>query len=310
MHRPRPVRSDGIGGTAPSTLRVELDVPVALSMIHTTGLQVVPGPGGGTVLDVGYPALTPLLPYLSAIGTWVWVRDAPGVPEARRRMRPANTIVLDGRNRAGVAWRKSCADLVVVPADEIDPSGADRGWPATLLDLTALPQWRISYRLLARPADVAGFHLDLTDVPPSEMATVPVHILGQALRCWQLAGRTERPLLVLRGAGTVLARHAVATLLSSCRAGELPAPVVRVDVSATVLDVAVRQVCARVPGGPARAGTEPASQGCTQTSQHLVVRGFPAAAPPARPAAILLGARALTRSTTPRERVRPFTPRR
>jgi hypothetical protein len=310
MQRPRPVGgSDGFGGAAPSTPRVELDVPVALSTIHTAGLQVVPGPVGGTVLDVGHPTLTPLLPYLPATGTWVWARDAPGVSEARRRMRPANTIVLDGRNRANVSWRKSCADLVVVPVDEIDPAGAESVWPATLLDLTAVPQWRISYRLLARPADVAGFHLDLTDVPPSEIALGPVHTLGQALRCWQLAGRTDRPLLVLRGAGTVLARHAVATLLSACRAGELPAPVVRVDVSATVLDVAVRQVDASIHGGPARAGNELAAQGRTQTGQHLVVRGFPAAPAPDRPAAVLLGARAVTGSMTPRGRERSFTPR-
>jgi hypothetical protein len=242
MGKPRLVSwSAGFGATARCTPRVELDVPVALNTIHTTGLQVVPDPGGGTVLDVGHPALTPLLPYLPAIGTWVWARDAPGVSEARRSARPAGTIVLDCRNRPHASWCKSPADLVVVPADQIDPAAGESACPAALLDLTALPQWRISYRLLAKPADVAGFHLDLTGVPPSAIEG-PMHTLGLALRSWQLAGRTDRPLLLLRGARTVLARHAVATLLRVCRAGTLPVPVVRVDVSSTVLAVAVHTV--------------------------------------------------------------------
>jgi hypothetical protein len=241
MEKPRSASWSVEFGAARRTPRVELDVPVALNTTHTAGLQVVPASGGGTVLDVGHPALTPLLPYLPAIGTWVWARDASGAAQARRTARPADTIVLDGRTRPHASWRKSRADLVVVPVDEVDPTGAESVWPAALLDLTALPEWRISYRLLAKPADVAGFHLDLTGVPPSAIAG-PARTLGQALRSWQLAGRTDRPLLVLRGAGTVLARHAIATLLGVCRAGALPVPVVRVDVSSTVLAVAVHTV--------------------------------------------------------------------
>jgi hypothetical protein len=229
------------GEPAGHTPRVELDVPSALSAVRIAGLQVVPDARGGTLLDVGHPGLAPLSPYLSATGTWMWVTDLPGVAAARRTPRPADTVVLDGRAQPRESARDARADLVVLPIDQIEPRRAQPPGPAALLDLTDLPQYRIRPRMLAAPAEVAGFHLDLTEVPISATQQ-HMDTLGHALRRWHVAGRYDRPLLVLRGTHALRARWAVNVVKRVSRTGGMHMPVVRVDVTPTVLSVAVRTV--------------------------------------------------------------------
>jgi hypothetical protein len=229
------------GEPAGHTPRVELNVPAALSAIRTAGMQVLPDARGGTLLDAGHPGLAPLLPYLSATGTWMWATDALGVSAARRIRRPADTVILDGRALPGESARESSADLVVLPIDQIESKRAQPPGPAALLDITELPQYRIRPRLLAAPAALAGFHLDLAGGPVAAMAQ-RMDTLGHALRRWHLAGRYDRPLLVLRGGSPLRARWAVDAVRRVSRGGGLLMPVVRVDVTATVLNVAVRTV--------------------------------------------------------------------
>jgi hypothetical protein len=245
---------DGGGGQTP---RIELDLPIALSAIHTGGLQVVPDTRGGTILDVGHPTAAPLLPYLPATGTWAWVADAAGVVGVRRAERPVGTVVLDGRAHADPPGRGSRPDLVVRTVDQFanqlvvdQHGGAPR--PGVLIDLTEAAAWRIGSRLLAAPAGVAGFHLDLAG-PARDRMPERIESLAHTLRRWRAAGRSARPLLVLRGARIVVARRAVAAVLRTCRARGLPVPVIRVDVTGTVVDVAVRTVVrvlgVETPGG-------------------------------------------------------------
>ena len=94
------------------TPRIEVDLPAALTAIHTAGLQTVPDMRGGTVVDLDHPAMAPLLPYLPATGTWILVPDAAHVRTAHRRTRPADTIVLDGRDiiRQPVADSPRCVN--------------------------------------------------------------------------------------------------------------------------------------------------------------------------------------------------------
>jgi hypothetical protein len=54
-------------------------------------------------VDVGHPALAPLLPYLPASGAWAWVRDAPAIADARRLEHPFGAVVLGGRCPAAFA---------------------------------------------------------------------------------------------------------------------------------------------------------------------------------------------------------------
>jgi hypothetical protein len=223
------------------TPRVELDVPVALTAIQTAGLQAVRDSRGGTVLDIRHPGVAPLLPYLPAAGPWMWVADRAGVAAVRQTSRPADTVVLDGRARPEEASRESDADLVVLPVDHLERTRTEPPRVASLLDVTALPQYRIRPRLLAAPAQVAGFHLDLTGMPSSAMAQA-MDTLGHAMRRWQVAGRHDRPLLVLRGTHTLLARWVADGLKLISRTGGVLMPVMRVDVTPTVLDVAVRTV--------------------------------------------------------------------
>jgi len=229
------------GEPARYTPRVELDVPVALSAIRAARMQVVPDARGGTLLDAGHPGLAPLLPYLSATGTWMWVTHLRGVAAVRRTQRPADTVVLDGRAQPSESARDARADLVVLPIDQIEPRRAQPPGPAALLDITELPQYRIRPLLLSAPAALAGFHLDLAGGPASAM-TLRMDTLGQALRRWHVAGRYDRPLLVLRGGSALRARWAVDTVKRVSRGGGLLMPVVRVDVTAAVLSVAVRTV--------------------------------------------------------------------
>jgi hypothetical protein len=234
----QPVRRGEPAGRTP---RVELDVPLALTAMRTAGLQVVPDTRGGTMLDVGHPGIGPLFPYLPATGTWMWVTDAHLLATMRRTSRPLVTVVLDGRARPGEYALESRADLVVLPLDQIEAKRPDRSRVPALLDLTELSHYRIRPRVLAAPAALAGFHLDLTGVPNSAMAE-RMDALTHALRRWHVAGRHERPLLVLRGARPVLARWVVDALRRVSRRDDLPLPVLRVDVTPTVLKVAVRTV--------------------------------------------------------------------
>lgn len=224
------------------TPRIEVDLPAALTAIHTAGLQTVPDMRGGTVVDLDHPAMAPLLPYLPATGTWILVPDAAHVRTAHRRTRPADTIVLDGRARPAASASRSGADLVILSIDHVDPSNDEPDRSAALIDLSGLPQWRISPRLLSAPGGVEGFHLDLSTAADHAAADLALSTLACALHRWKIADRGERPFLVLRGVRTLAARQAISTLLRTCRDGGLPEPILRVDVTPTVLDVAVRTV--------------------------------------------------------------------
>ena len=233
----RELRSELYRGHTP---RVEVDLPAALSTVHGVDHRLVPDPRGGAVLDVDHPALRPLLPYLGATGTWAVLTDPAGVEPVRRASRVAGTVVLDARGlRQGVA-RRSGADLVVVPVEQVDPAAAPGG-PAALVELDGVPRWRIGSDLLSS-ADVAGFHLAPPRAPDPASETAVTMTIACALRAWEQAGRTARPLLLLRGAPTFTARRIVGALLRACRTDRLPVPVLRVDASATVVDTAVRTV--------------------------------------------------------------------
>lgn len=228
------VRSGDAAGPTP---RIELDLPVALNAIHTAGLQVVPDARGGTMVDAGHPAVVPLRPYLPGSGTWAWLTDPAAAGAVHRSMRPAGTVVADARRGAGTG-----ADVVVMTVEQLGTAPEPpRPYP-TLVDITSLsPDRPVPPWMLARPTDVEGFHLDLTGSAPDGLPG-RVDAVGEALRSWRNAGRTERAVLVLRGARTVPARHVVAGVSRLCRAGGLAAPVLRIDVTLAVLDVATRTV--------------------------------------------------------------------
>jgi hypothetical protein len=224
---------------AAHTPRVEVDLPTALSTVHAVDHRLVPDPRGGAVLDVDHPALRPLLPYLGATGTWAVLSDPAGVEPVRRASRVADTVVLDARALRPGAARRSGADLVVVPVEQIDPEG--RGGPAALVELGGLPRWRIGSAVVAA-AEVAGFHLEPPRSPDPAAEAAATATIGCALRSWGQAGREVRPLLLLRGAPTFTARRIVGAVLRACQADRLPVPVFRVDAGVTVLDAAVRTV--------------------------------------------------------------------
>ncbi|GAA2554071.1 hypothetical protein [Pseudonocardia hydrocarbonoxydans] len=159
------------GDAARPTPRIELDLPVALNAIHTAGLQVVPDPRGGTLVDIGHPALVALRPYLPGSGTWAWLTDLAAARSVGRAMRPAGTVVADGRARARTPGPTAQADLVVLTVEQLGAVGDERLPQAVLLDLSTgsadepLPPWALS-----RPIPVEGFHLDLTGLPPRPVA--------------------------------------------------------------------------------------------------------------------------------------------
>lgn len=241
-----PVRPGGAAGPTP---RVELDLPVALNAIHTAGLQVVPDARGGTLIDAGHPAVVPLRPYLPGTGTWAWLTDPAAAGAVHRSMRPVGTVVADARRGPGTG-----ADVVVMTVEQLGTAPEPPRPHATLIDVTSLsPDRPIPPWMLCRPTDVEGFHVDLTGLSPDRLPE-QVDAVGAALRSWRSAGRTERAVLVLRGARTVLARHVVGGVLRLCRAGGLAAPVQRIDVTLAVLDVATRTVV-RVLGVQNRRGS-------------------------------------------------------
>lgn len=230
-----PRTSRGDAGALP---RVELDLPAALSAVHTAGLQLVPDSRGGTVLDAGHPGVGPLLPFLGATGTWAWTADAGSVRAIRRTLRPAGTLLVDRRHRPEGPALVAGADLVVIGAGQVEEHADPT---PSLLDLTAVPQWRVPPRLLAAPGGVAGFLLDLGEAPAA-LWPERVDAIVTAARRWAAADRDRRPLLLLRGARTVPTRQVVREVLARATAARVPVPVVRVDVTLTVLDVAVRTV--------------------------------------------------------------------
>ena len=269
------------GDAARPTPRIELDLPVALNAIHTAGLQVVPDPRGGTLVDIGHPALVALRPYLPGSGTWAWLTDLAAARSVGRAMRPAGTVVADGRARARTPGPTAQADLVVLTVEQLGAVGDERLPQAVLLDLSTgsadepLPPWALS-----RPIPVEGFHLDLTGLPPDRLPE-RVDAVGEALRAWHRAGRTDRAVLVLRGVRTVVARHVVAGLLRMCRIGGLAQPVVRVDVTLPVLDVATGTVVRVVGLQAGRAGTVLEVDAVPRSlGTPLVVHGSRAAAAP------------------------------
>jgi hypothetical protein len=228
-------------GDGRHTPRVELDLPTALSTIHAADRRLVPDARGGTVLDLARPVMAPLLPYLGATGTWALLADARAIEPARRAIRVADAVVLDARSGRPGSGRHSDADLVVLPVDEVEPTRERPPGPAALVDLTELPRWRIGSDLFTA-GGVAGLHVELpapADPAAEERATGTIVC---ALRRWDDAGRPDRPLLLIRGTGTPTAGRVIGAVLQACRADALPTPVLRVEMSATVLDVAVRTV--------------------------------------------------------------------
>jgi hypothetical protein len=223
------------------TPRTEVDLPSALSAIHTAGLQVVPHLRGGTVVDVASPPMEPLLPYLPTVGTWILVDDPRRIGDARSATRSADTIVLDGRARSAATVRRADADLVILAVDHLDLNGQPER-SAVLVDLGELARWRLTPGLLSDPTMVAGFHLDLSTATDSAAVNHALTTVVCALHQWTIAGRSGRPILLLRGLRTLAARQATGSLLRRCGGEGLSEPVLRVDVTRTVFDVAVRTV--------------------------------------------------------------------
>lgn len=274
-----PIRPGNAAGPTP---RIELDLPVALNAIHTAGLQVVPDARGGTLVDAGHPAVVPLRPYLPGTGTWAWLTDPAATGAVRRSMRPAGTVVADARRGPGGG-----ADLVVMTVEQLGTAPDTHRPHAMLIDLTTLsPDQPIPPWMLSRPTDVEGFHLDLTGLAPDRLPE-RVDTVGEALRSWQLAGRTERAVLVLRGARTVLARHVVGGVLRLCRAEGFAAPVQRVDVTLAVLDVATRTVV-RVLGVHTRRGATVVEVDAVPRTLGAPLLLLGAQAEPAPPADVML----------------------
>ena len=241
-----------VAGRPECTPRIELDLSVALRAIRTATDPVAFDDRSGTIVDVGFPVLAPLLPHLRATGTWAWVRDTPGVARARRCTRREGVVVLDGRDRSEPSRRTCRPDLVVLGTDQVT-NDAHRG-VGVLVDLTDARAWRIGSSLLAPRARVAGFHVDLARLSADGVAD-RVDLVTHLMRQYRAAGRTDRPLLVLRGARTaLLARHVVGSVLRVCRAAVLPVPVMRMDVTRAVLDVAVLTVIGVLAVEPAAGG--------------------------------------------------------
>lgn len=225
------------------TPRVELDLQRARNHLQVLARQFAPGGWGGAVLDVECQGLAPLVPLLRTSGTWAWAGSADVATRARRRIGPQGTVVLDDRDGTQLTGTGTFQpSLVVVAIDRITGGMTPPRGTAALVDLTDPRIWRVTPAALGAGNGVVGFHLDRERLPGDDQvdcAQLVVHVL----RRWRAAGRSDRPLLLLRRARTVaLARQVIGIVRRACRTAAVPPPVMWCDVTRTVLSDAVRTV--------------------------------------------------------------------
>lgn len=211
----------------PVTSYTILDLPVALTALRAmTARVLVDGALGGAVLDTDHPLAGSLVAHAPVIDAWLWTTDPGRIGSLRALARPAGLVVLGGSRHAP----DSAPDRTVVA-----PSAAGRpGSAPVLVDLNAAG--RPATAGLLCPT-VLGFALDLRGAE-RDAAEAGLAAVRRALAQWRGDGRRDRPVLLVRGSSAEALRHIVRSVTRMAAGLHVAGPVLRVDLTAAVLQAA------------------------------------------------------------------------